>query len=107
MNEEELCAVATSHLAHDTAAAAITVVVLVEDIRLRATACSLVVVALHDIDVPNSVIVEDVIVARTRIVLSRDSFLGGSGGGLLLLLRTSLLRLAGDPDAREHGVDYL
>ena len=36
MNEEELCAVAT------------TIVVLVEDIRLRATACSLVVVALHE-----------------------------------------------------------
>ena len=57
MNEEELRAVATSHLAHDTAATAVTIVALVDDdIRLRATACSLVVVALHDVGVPSSVI---------------------------------------------------
>ena len=61
MNEEELHAVATSHLAHDIAAAAVIIVALVDDIRLRATACSLVVVALHDIGVPSSMIVEDVV----------------------------------------------
>ena len=48
MNEEELHTVATSHLAHDTAAAAVYIVALVDGIRLRATACSLVVVALHE-----------------------------------------------------------
>ena len=54
MNEEELHTVATSHLAHDTAAA-VYIVALVDGIRLRATACSLVVVALHDVGVPSSV----------------------------------------------------